>query len=290
MAAVDLDHAADFLWRYGRLVDRLLFAARFRGDSPEHVVAALRGYQNDDGGFGNAMEPDVRGPDSHPIHVDMALRYLDDAGTAAPEVVAKACRFLTSVTGPDGGVPGVLESVVRYPRSAHWQPASWPATSLNPTAMIAGLLHALGGGNAFLDRADPFCWGRLAEVREYDGPMIAAVFCFLNHTPDRRRAVQMADEVASRIPDAPFFNVDPPRPGEGYAITPLDLARTPEAMAGGLFAPELLSDHLDALAASQRPDGGWPITFDAATEAAALEWRGRWTVESLIVLQNYARL
>src|SRR5438034_1832462 len=120
MGEVDIERAADFIWRNARLLDRHLFARRFLGQSPEHVIHALRAYQNDDGGFGNALEPDLRGPTSQPIHVDMAFRYLHEGGAVAPEMVTRACSFLASVSSAAGGVPGILPSALRYPRAEHW--------------------------------------------------------------------------------------------------------------------------------------------------------------------------
>src|SRR3954452_5041863 len=120
MKDVDLDRAADFVWRNARLLDRHLFARRFLNGSSEHVVNALRAYQNDDGGFGNALEPDLRGPDSQPIHVDMAFRVLYESGAVAPELVGRACSYLESVSGAGGSVPGITPSALQYPRAEHW--------------------------------------------------------------------------------------------------------------------------------------------------------------------------
>jgi hypothetical protein len=61
-------------------------------------------------------------------------------------------------------------------------------------------------------------------------------------------------------------------------------------MVGSLFAPELLDAHLDALEARQQPDGGWPVTWDPPAGVAALEWRGRLTIDALIKLQAYGRI
>ena len=121
MAEVDLDRASDFIWRNARLIDRHLFEHRLGGHPAEDVVHALRPYQNEDGGFGNALEPDLRGPISQPIHVDMAFRILHDSeiDRAPPELVARACTYLTSVSGDEGGVPAILPNVVRYPRAEH---------------------------------------------------------------------------------------------------------------------------------------------------------------------------
>ncbi|MEY2402898.1 MAG: hypothetical protein QOD38_449 [Acidimicrobiaceae bacterium] len=290
MGDVDLERAADFIWRNARLLDRHLFARRFLGGSSEHAIHALRSYQNDDGGFGNALEPDLRGPDSQPIHVDTAFRVFQEVGVAPPEMVARACSYLSSVSGETGGVPAIMPSAARHAHAEHWQPKAWIPDALNPTAMLAGLLHALHVGHAWLDRADAFCWKRLGETKVQEGHELAAVFCFLNNAPDRRRAVEVAEEVADSIPNATFFALEPEDLDHAYALTPLHLAPTPDAMGAGLFSPELLGAHVDHLMDQQQDDGGWPLTWESPTRAAELEWRGILTVRALATLQNYGAI
>src|SRR4051795_8969823 len=77
---IDLDAAARFIWTNARLVERHRFAHLFQDGPPERVAEALRPYQNSDGGFGNALEPDLRTPTSQPIAVNSALEDLDEAG------------------------------------------------------------------------------------------------------------------------------------------------------------------------------------------------------------------
>ena len=60
--SIRLDDAERFLWREARLIDRLRAQVLLRGGAAESVIAALRPYQNEDGGFGHALEPDLRGP------------------------------------------------------------------------------------------------------------------------------------------------------------------------------------------------------------------------------------
>ena len=55
----------------------------FKDGSPNSVVDALRLYQNANRGFGNALEPDIRCPDSQPVPVQYALKVLDPVGLTA---------------------------------------------------------------------------------------------------------------------------------------------------------------------------------------------------------------
>ena len=57
---VDLSAAEEFILREARLLERLRFAHLFKGAAPDPALAALDAYRNADGGYGNALEPDLR--------------------------------------------------------------------------------------------------------------------------------------------------------------------------------------------------------------------------------------
>ena len=67
MNSRQLENAYTFILNNARLLERRRFAYLFGGGPREPVLAALRAYQNPDGGFGNALEPDKRTPTSQPI-------------------------------------------------------------------------------------------------------------------------------------------------------------------------------------------------------------------------------
>src|SRR5215467_6321237 len=113
----DLDKATEFIWSTARLLDRRRFAYLFLGGDSQAVLAALRPYQNLDSGFGNALEPDIRGPVSQPVPTWTALGVLDEADMMADPVVRSICDYLLSITTPEGGVPFVLPSVRNYPHA-----------------------------------------------------------------------------------------------------------------------------------------------------------------------------
>jgi hypothetical protein len=68
MSTSILESAETFIWNNARLLERHLFAFLFKEGSRQNVIAAVSAYQNEDGGFGNALEPDKRTPSSQPLN------------------------------------------------------------------------------------------------------------------------------------------------------------------------------------------------------------------------------
>jgi hypothetical protein len=281
-----LTSANAFIVREARLLERRLHATLFEGAPAAGVVDALRGYQNDDGGFGHALEPDKRCPASQPLDVQIALETLCAAGTNDVSMLQRACDYLARV-GPDGGVPPVLPSIAAYPRAAHWGDGNFPP-GVNPTAALAGLLHALGVEHPWLGAADKFCWRELERELPHDAHGLAVTFVFLEHVPDRERAEALAGPVAAQLPDAEWYLAA--ADAEGYGLTPLAFAPTPDSRWRSLFDDGQIAAHLDRLERDQQPDGGWPVTWDPPSDASRLEWRGIVALGALRTLRAYGRL
>jgi Prenyltransferase and squalene oxidase repeat len=285
---IALDAAERFLWLNARLIDRLRYLHLFKGGDAEAVLHALRAYQNPDGGFGHALEPDLRGPLSQPAPVASALQVLDETGAGADPMVGRACDFLLSITTEDGGVPFVLASARDFPRAPWWQPSENPPASLVTTPATAGTLHKLGAIHPWLERATEFCWRRLEGFEARHFYELRGVLIFLDHVPDRERAERYFERIGPQMLERRLVELDPHAPGEIHG--PLDYAPVPGAMARRLFADDLIATHLDALAAAQQEDGGWRVNWQIWTPAAGLEWRGWATVHALTTLRAYGRL
>ncbi|WP_188190852.1 hypothetical protein [Nonomuraea sp. SYSU D8015] len=279
-----LDGAERYLQLHGRLIDRLRFAALFRGGSRERVLDALRCYQNPDGGFGHALEPDLRGAGSQPEPVEVAFWILDELDAFDSPMVPAACDYLAGVTAPDGGVPFVLPSVRETLRAPWWETDDDPPGNLIPTASIAGLLHEHGITHPWLATATEFCWSRIADVKEISPYEARAIVTFLNLVPDRARA----EAEFARLRGAILATValDPDAPGEAHF--PLDFA--PEPLRLPLFEQDVLDTHLDALVAAQSAEGGWSPNFLMWTPVVEHEWSGYLTVARLNTLRAYGRL
>jgi hypothetical protein len=283
-----LDAAAGFVWRTARLLDRHRFAHLFLDGDRAPVLAALAAYQNPDGGFGNALEPDLRGPASQPEPVEVAFGVLDEVDAMDHPMVAAACDWLVTATTPDGGVPFVLPSAAEHPRAPWWETQPDPPANLVPTAAIAGLLHKHRVAHPWLEGATDYSWRAIDAMAGTSPYEVRAVLPFLDHVPDRDRAEAAFSRVGALTLDQGLVALDPAATGEVH--TPLDYAPTPDTMARRLFDDDVIAAHLDHLVASQQPDGGWNVSFPAWTEAAGLEWRAWATVHNLTVLRAYGRL
>lgn len=280
-----------FIHREGRLLERRLFATCFEGAPAAGVVDALRGYHNDDGGFGHGLEPDKRCPASLPIDVEVALQALVTAGTADMPLVMGACDYLAGVAADakcDGAVPPAFPVIEGYPRAAHWTEWTY-APGLNPTAGLAGLLTRLGADHPWVAEATAYCWEQLTGPElPTEAHALNEVLVFLEHSPERDHAEAVAHRVKEQLPRASPFRADPDDPG--YGVSPLTMAPLADSRWRTLFPGSVLEAHLDRLQRDQQPDGGWPITWEPPSDAAVLEWRGIVTLGALRTLVSYGRL
>lgn len=280
-----------FLLNQARLLERRLFATCFLGQPAGRVVDAVRGYQNDDGGFGHALEPDTRCPASLPVYVETAFAALATAGTVDHGMVTRACDFLARVAekaDAGGAVPPAFPVIESFPRAAHWTEWTYEP-ALNPTAGLAGLLYQLGVDHPWRSAAAAYCWQQLESGGlPGDAHTLKEVLVFLEHVPDRQRADRHAARLASNLAGIPMFHLDPDAPG--YGLSPLDLAPQATSRWRSLFTAAQIDAHLDRLRKDQQADDGWPIRWEPPSQAAVAEWRGIVTLQALRTLTSYGRL
>jgi hypothetical protein len=279
--------AERYLVLNARLIDRARFAYGFDDGPVSPVLHAVRAYQNPDGGFGHAIEPDLRGTGSQPQGLEVALWALDEVGAFDEAIILSACAWLEANSTEDGGVPWVLPSVLEDERAPWWQPqGEQPPAALNPTAPVVGLLHAHGVKHPWMGPATEFCWRAIAEMDEVGAYDAMCVLGFLERVPDRERA----DAEFARLRESlrAAAAIDPE--AVGHVHTPLDLAPRPDSMGRGLFTDDEIDLHLDVVIDAQGDDGGWTPNFAMWTPLVAHEWGGYLTGANLRTLRAYGRI
>jgi hypothetical protein len=286
MTRAAMGAAERFMRLNARLIDRHRFAWHF-GDGPaEAVLTALRAYANPDGGFGNALEPDLRGAASQPVPAQHALEILHETGATDDPAIPRLCDFLAGITAPDGGVPFVLPTVRDAPHAPWWQAADEPVGSLVPTATLVGQLYLMGVDHPWLGPATDSCWTRIDKLSEAGAYDALAVLTFLDNVPDRDRA----EAAFARLRGSILANtaLDPYAVGEAHF--PYDFAPSPSGFGHRIYPDDIIEPHLDALVDAQQDDGGWPVNWPIWTPLVGHEWRAWMTMHRLRTLRAYGRL
>jgi len=283
---IDREAAETFVWSAARLVDRHRYALLFRDGPAVPVVEALRGYRNGGGGFGHALEPDLRCPQSQPAATLYALEMLAEAGAVRSELGDGARAWIAGIADDDGGVPFVLPGFEAYPHTFWWAPQ--PGSFL--TFALAAVLHGAGigaGEDAWLARATDWAWAALEREAAPAGYWLKHACAFLDAVPDEARARAALSALAERV-DGGAVAVD--GGAEGEALRPLDLSPRPGLRSRALLPAGAIDAHLDAVEEEQREDGGWTFDWLAWSPAQTTDWRGTVTIRALTWLRDNGRL
>jgi hypothetical protein len=295
-AHTPLARAEHFVWLTARVLEQRRFAYHFLGGDADAVETALSAYRNEDDGYGHALEPDLRGPVSQPLHTGHALRVLDSIGRCGGQRVERMCRYLTSVSTQDGALPTIHPSQRGYPAAPFLPIVDDPPSELLATGPVVGLLHRNEVWHAWLFRATDFCWQAVESLDKSHPYEIEAAVAFLDSAPDRPRAEAAADRLGRLVREHRLAALDPARPdafpvAPGYAPGehhfPYDYAKTPGSLARAWFTDAEMTGSLEFLLNQQQKDGGWPVRRRQWAPSTALEARPIVTIEALRTLRAY---
>ena len=282
----DVQAAEQFLAAHARVLERRCFARLFHDGPATPVRDAVAAFQNDDGGFGHALEPDGRGPESQPAAALTALTILHEHDAWDEPLVERTCDWLARTAPEQGGATFVLPGVERWPHGPWWRPVEGLPPSLTTTGQLVAPLLARGVEHPWLEQATAWLWSAVDDPGDPDPYDMLGLSRFLDAAPDRDRAEAAAQTLR------PFFERALVRRPEGPQDEhhALEYAPRPDSIARGVFGAERIEADLDRLAAGQQDDGGWTFTWLAWSPVAAAEWRGVVTVEALATLRAHGRL
>ena len=132
-----------WIYRHARPLDIARWQYHFENGSKDNVIKVLSFYQNIDGGFGHALEPDSWNPNSAPIQTWVATEILREI-----EVTDQSCTVIQGIlkylaSGADFNDHSWSNTVIsnnEYPHAPWWHAESESSckTDYNPTACLAG--------------------------------------------------------------------------------------------------------------------------------------------------------
>ncbi len=136
--------AGEFIYRNSRSLDLARWQYHFEDGSKEAVLKALSYYQNEDGGFGHALEPDAWNPNSSPVQTCFAteiLREINFTEKSHP-MVKKILSYLENTDDFNGQFwHNIIKSNDNFPHAPWWNSKSTKLhDDYNPTACLAGFI------------------------------------------------------------------------------------------------------------------------------------------------------
>jgi hypothetical protein len=275
-----------------------------QGDA-EEVLEALAAYQNNDGGFGHALEADSWNPNSTPLTTATAAERLSEIrwnGNSHP-VVQGILNYLDSGADMEDNIwANVVASNNDYPHAPWWnlESSSTSRSTFNPTAILSGFILI------FADRNSPLYERGLRIAKELSSlflqnPAIEMhpLICVLtlldciaeSELCDQFAYVQLKDTAAAQITvlleqNAPDWS--------GYSCRPSAFIKNPDSL-GYAENAGLLHRELDYLLETRNPEGIWNLTWSWAgyeKEFAISEnwWKSHIAIENLLLLRSFGRL
>jgi hypothetical protein len=292
---VDVSAAVAFTSTHGRVLDRRRLHHLLDGGGGAGVLAALDAYRNDDGGYGWALEPDLRTPESQPgaaLHAFEAI--VEIAPKATPRSV-ELCQWLMRHTIKGQGLPFALAIGEPGSCAPWWQDPDTTTPSLHMSTAVAAAAHRVARADpavathAWLITTTRWCLDRIQALSDASSHELLFSLQFLDASCDRwPEADALIDRLARWIP---VNGIVPVTGGiDGEVFYPLDFAPHPGGAARRVFEAGIIANDLERLAAGQQRDGGWSVNFRPPSPAGRLEWRAHATVTALAVLRANAAL
>lgn len=292
------------VWKYG-----------FEGGKKEEIIEELAFYQNEDGGFGNGVEPDCWNPESSPyatmtvIGLLREIAWIEEAGTDHP-LVEGIFRYLEGKKHSGGdGWHFVIPSNDGYPR-APWMTYDEKTNqeeSMGVTAVLCSfILHYGDRESELYGRAVGYARSILEKVTGTQdfGEMGAGGVCLL-----------LVDILRCGLSGL-FEPLDPERLLAGMAeVLDRSMERGPEKWAEYTKRPsefipsreaplyhgneEIVETELDYLVDTRNPGGVWDITWSwfalgekYPKEFAISEnwWKANKAIGIMHFLRNFGRI
>lgn len=133
------EQARQYMLQGARSLERALFRYEFENGSFTDVLIELSSYQNEDGGFGHGLEPDLRCKESSALATTRALEILrlHPNHPERNERVISALQYLEHTYVPErSGWDIIPKEAEQSPRAIWWQYGAFKDHWGNPNADI----------------------------------------------------------------------------------------------------------------------------------------------------------
>ncbi|MFT8311436.1 MAG: hypothetical protein ABF629_09740 [Sporolactobacillus sp.] len=305
LSTFDFAIIRNWMYRNARPLDLARWKYHFEDGTQEDVLNSLSVYQNQDGGFGHALEADSWNPNSTPIQTSTAMEILreinfDDRNHPLINGILKYLERGTDFK--DGKWENTVLSNNDYPHAPWWHTDSDRVSrkEYNPTAIIAGFILEyaskgsnlyLRGGNIAQELSNSFLQNPQLEMhpllcvthmlRYIDKANLENQFDYSN----------LVDVLSRKITDLIKKDVNS---WNDYGCSPSVFIKSPESSfyKGN---EDILDKELDYIINTRNAEGIWNITWNwnnYIKEFAISEnwWKANVVIKNMLLLQSFGRI
>lgn len=300
------EKAKGFIYRNARPIDLARWNYHFEGGSREDVLNALACYQNGDGGFGHALEPDCWNPHSSPIQTWCAASILREIGMedGGHPMVRGMLRYLDSGADfADGQWQNTVPSNNDYPHAIWWEYREGEPSDYNPTASLAGfILRFAPRDSALYDLGRQIAREAVdwyMEQHHMTEPHILRCFIELSEYGRAANVTELWDRTAferrlqTDVGAAICHDTD--KWATEYVCKPSQLFRTKDSIFCYAANADAAEFECDFIMNAQSDDGSYPVTWlwhndYREFEVAANWWKSDLIIRNFLYLRGFGRI
>lgn len=294
-----------WVYRNARHIDLAIWQYEFENGNSDAILSALSLYQNDDGGFGNAIEPDCWNPNSSPYATLDAISKLNNiafADTSHP-IIHGIFKFLESGAHcVENGWLFNIPSNDNYPH-APWWTYDPKANEYEHTGVTAGLvcfvLQFAEKESSLYRKAFTFAEKMLTKFKEPSnkGDMGLTGYCMLLEKIEQLELTKQLDisylsaNIKKHTDEAIVRDISK---WVNYSVRPSQFVLSPDSLfyTGN---EDIVNQELDYLIDTRPKNGVWGITWQWGkypNEFAISEnwWKAARATGTLLHLKKFGRL
>jgi hypothetical protein len=290
--------AQAYLTSHARPLEVARFQHAFAGGSVDAIWSALAAFQNEDGGFGCALEPDVRIGASSALATSLAFQlFLEyDAPVSMPMVKQALGYLMDTLDRNEWHWRIIPENTSDAPHAPWWTQAgkeeAFSAFSLNPTAELLGAcLH-------YRDDVDQSVLVSLtsqviAHLATVDTLELHDLICCLRLSRVDALPIDLDNAVNAALSHTIKTTVaTDPEAWNGYCLRPLQVVDSPDSPWFSGLA-KAVDANLAFVQTEQQESGAWEPTWSwgglhpEVWTQAKREWAGYLTLEMLLLFDRF---
>lgn len=294
--------AKTFIFTHARPLEQALYQHEFESASAEQVFAKLARFQNADGGFGQALEPDFRAPESSNYTTGIALDMLRELNAPADHpLIRGAMTYLLHTYQRETQTWRIIPPTGDASPHAPWWnldrlEETFKAFRINPKAELVSYFYRYESAISLKERNEMLT-SLLADVEKLpDAVSVDELLCLLRLHACEALPADAQQYLHMRLSKMILATVEmSPEKWGGYCLKPLWVVTSPNAPFAKMIRPAL-EQNLNYEIEQQNEDGSWAPNwswfgqFPEEWPTAEREWRGVLTLRMLRALKAFGRV